>query len=388
MKNQILIMLFLGFIIFSCEEEPIGQIPLDNVPPGPVSNVQVENISGGAILTYTLPEDEDLLYVKGVYSLKEGMESEVKSSLYTDTLKIRGFGDTSPREVRLYAVDRSKNTSESVTVTVEPLTPPVLKIGETLKLVADFGGVAAYWENPERAEISVAILKKDENDEYVPLETFYSSMKEGTGAARGMDTLQGYFGIYVQDRWENQSEIKYDTLTPLFETQFDRLKFSNAHLPGDMPSAWGWVEQNLWDGNPNSGFHTANGSGVWPQSITIDLGQTGKISRVKVWQRPDTWLYQHGNVKHFEVWGAAELDASGSWDSWTMLMDCQGIKPSGLPLGEFSAEDQAWAMAGEEFINSPENPPVRYIRLKVLETWSGGDFFHMMEIEVYGDNRY
>lgn len=42
---------------------------------------------------------------------------------------------------------------------------------------------------------------------------------------------------------------------------------------------------------------------------------------------------------------------------------------------------------GEEFLNSPENPRVRYIRILVTENWSGGDFLHISEIEVFGDNR-
>jgi len=33
----------------------------ENIVPGPVSNVKVENVSGGAIITYTLPSVKDLL---------------------------------------------------------------------------------------------------------------------------------------------------------------------------------------------------------------------------------------------------------------------------------------------------------------------------------------
>jgi hypothetical protein len=68
-------------------------------------------------------------------------------------------------------------------------------------------------------------------------------------------------------------------------------------------------------------------------------------------------------------------------------MTCNSIKPSGLPLGQVSAEDKAWANAGEEFINSPMNPKVRYIRIKCLKTWSNGDFLHVSELQFYGDNR-
>lgn len=388
MKNNLfLLVISLGIIICSCDEEPIGQIPTDSLPPAPVSNVQVENIAGGALLTYTLPDNEDLLYVKAVYSLKDGVTSEVKASLYTDTLKIEGFGDMQARQVSVYAVDRSKNESESVQIAIEPLEPPVLTIGETLRLVEDFGGVHAYWENSDRAEVSIVITKTDHNEEYTPLEVFYTSLAVGEGAARGLDTLESYFATYVEDRWGNKSEIKYDTLVPLFEQQFDPANFKEVKLPNDVESAYGWVLSNIWDGTVgDQGFHTASG-GNWPQSFTIDLGVTGKVSRIKEYQRQNDWIYRHGNLKKFEVWGAATLDPSGSWDSWVKLMDCESVKPSGLPLGQYSSEDQTWAVSGEEFINSPENPPVRYIRILVTEDWSGGDFLHLSELEVFGDYR-
>ena len=117
-----------------------------------VSECNSEN-TRWAIITYTLPQDEDLLYVKAVYSLKEGVMSESRSSVYSDTLKVEGFGDTREREVKLIAVDRSKNESPEVVTKINPLEPPIAKIGETLDLIADFGGVQATWENPDRAEI-------------------------------------------------------------------------------------------------------------------------------------------------------------------------------------------------------------------------------------------
>ena len=100
MKHQItLFLIFILLLVVSCGEEPIGQIPIDNVAPGKVSDVKVKNVKGGAILTYKLPKDEDLLYVKAIYSLRDGIINEAKSSLYTDTLKLYGFGDTKPRQV-------------------------------------------------------------------------------------------------------------------------------------------------------------------------------------------------------------------------------------------------------------------------------------------------
>jgi hypothetical protein len=392
MKRIILTAFILAGILYACKEEPVGQQPVDSIAPGSVSNVTVENTPGGAKLTYTLPDDEDLLYVKAVYTRKAGEAvSESRTSLYKDTLKVEGFGDMQPHEVKVIAVDRSRNESDPVTVTIQPLEPEVSVIGKTLDLVADFGGVHAYWENKNRAEISVTILQ--ENDslmEYVPVETFYSSVAEGSGAARGMDTIPGKFGVFAQDHWGNRSEVRYFELTPIYETLFDRLKFRDASLPGDGPHyGGGWSLPNVWDGiwGQDQGYSSQGGTGIWPQSVTIDMGVLGQISRVRLHQRMGNYTFAEGNPRIFEIWGCKDLDPTGNWDSWTKLIDCESIKPSGLPLGENTNEDTAVARDGEDFINSPQNPKVRYIRIKVIRTWAGGDNFQLTEVEVFGDNR-
>ena len=390
MKNIVFLLFISSLMFISCKEEPIGQQPVDNIPPGLVTDIKVENIPGGAILTYKLPTDEDLLCVKAYYSLKKDTERSVTSSLYTDTLQIVGFGDTSPREIKVVAVDRSQNVSEPAFVTINPLEPPVITIGKSLRVVPDFGGIQAFWDNPTRHNISIVVLREDNNGEYVPIDTYYSSQREGNQTTRGMDTLEYKFGYFAQDRWENKSETKYDIITPFFETELNKNLFRAITLPNDEPTAWGWVLPNLWDGviSDGNGFHKDNNSPRWPQTVTIDLGTTAKISRIKTFQRQGTWIYQHGNPRLFEIWGSAEFDPTGDWENWIKLINCESIKPSGLPLGQYTSEDQEWAAAGEEFICSPENPPIRYLRMRVLETWSGGSFFHLSEIEVFGDDRF
>ena len=391
MKNKIILsVMTLGLITWSCSESPIGQQPIDSIAPGAVSNVNVKNIPGGAILSYTLPDDEDLLYVKAVYNLKEGL-AEAKSSLYTDTIKVVGFGDMEPREVSLIAVDRSRNESAPVKVTVNPEEPPVLTIGKTLDLVQDFGGVQGLWTNNNRDEVTVHIVRKDEYGDYQPLETFYTTVIEGSGAARGLDTIPMDFGIYVKDRWGNISPTLYKELTPMFETSFDKTKWSDAKLPNDIGEGAGWGMSRIWDGiyGPgDNGFSSPGGTGVWPQSITIDLGAVGKISRLLLYQRGDAYIFSEGNLKQFEVYGDTDLDPTGNWDSWTLLGTFESVKPSGLPLGQHSSEDDDVALvSGENFIMPLDVPPVRWIRIKVLRTWAGGDNFQIGELFVFGDNR-
>ncbi|MDR1981172.1 MAG: DUF4959 domain-containing protein [Tannerellaceae bacterium] len=384
MKKKIYIVWLIALCMTGCTEEKRPEIVINTEPPKPVTDVQVTNIPGGAILKYQLPDDEDLLYVKAAYSYKDGHQAEARSSLYCDSIKILGFGTEDVRTVELRAVDRSNNESAPVSATIQPLEPPVNTIGKTLELMPDFGGVHLYWKNPERAEISVILEKEDNNNEYIPVEIFYSTVVEGDAASRGMDTIPGNFRVYIQDRWENQSTVLEGTLTPLFEAQFDRLKFQALYIDGDEPTAWGWVLPQIFDGDLTTGFHTAQGTGRWPQWVTFDLGIKGKISRIKVWQRQEDWEFRHGNLKHFEIWGTNEVNQLADWDVWTMMIDCVSVKPSGLPMGQLSDEDRAAVAGGEEFICPPDMPAVRYLRLKALENWSGGDFFHIMEVEVYG----
>lgn len=391
MKNWIILFVIVaGFVAQSCSEPPVGQQPIDSTPPGPVSNVVVKNIPGGAILSYTLPDDEDLLYVKALYNLKGGV-AEAKSSLYNDTIKVLGFGDTEPREVSIIAVDRSRNESTPVKATVTPEEAPVITIGKTLHLIEDFGGVQGQWLNPNRDEVTVHIVKEDEYGDYQPLETFYTTVAEGKGAARGLDTIPGSFGIYVKDRWGNVCPTLYKELTPMFEISFDKNMWANAKLPNDIDDTQGWGMSRIWDGiyGPgDNGFSSPGGTGIWPQSITIDLGVLGKISRLQLFQRGSNYIFAEGNPKLFEVYGAKDYDPSGNWDSWTLLGSFESIKPSGLPLGQHSAEDDDVALtSGEDFIMPLDVPAVRWIRIKVLKTWAGGDNFQIGELFVYGDNR-
>jgi hypothetical protein len=386
-------MIVAGFFWYSCgEEEPVGQQPVDSVPPGKVSGVQITNIPGGAVLTYTLPEDEDLLYVKAVYT-RNGEICESRTSLYKDSLKVEGYGDTQSHEVKVIAVDRSRNESAPETVTIQPLEPEVITIGKTLDMEAYFGGVNIHWDNVNRAEISVTVLQNDEElMEDVAYETFYSSMVKGEGVIRELDTIPYEFGVYVQDHWGNRSEVKRFERIPLFETKFDPANFRDASLPGDGPHYGGGYQlSSIWDGNwgSDNSYSSQAGSGNWPNSITIDLGVAGKISRIRLHQRMGSYqTWGEGNPRNFEVWGCLNApDPSGSWDNWTKFMECESIKPSGLEGTEYTNEDISRAQDGEDFYNSDPTLVVRYLRLRVYRTWSGGDNMQIGEMEVFGDNR-
>src|SRR5690606_20252546 len=125
-----------------CKEE--GRLDyLDSNAPAPaqVTNVKVKSLPGEVLLTYDLPNDYNLSYVQAVYEIRPGLAREAKASVFSDTLKLDGFGDTSPYRVEIFSVGKNEKKSDPVVVEVTAETPPVKSVFETISLMETFGGV-------------------------------------------------------------------------------------------------------------------------------------------------------------------------------------------------------------------------------------------------------
>jgi len=376
-------------LLMACKEEELHK-PLSNdtVKPGVVSNVLIVNKSGAAKITYQIPNDNDLLYIKAEYEIRPGAMRQIKASYNADSLIVDGFGEAKPYQVKLYAVDKAENQSEPVTITVTPLTPPFVQTLNKLTLVDDFGGVNVQYDNVNEADIAIVVLTTDNNNEMQPAETYYTKAKSGAFSVRGYEPKLRRFGVYVRDKFGNTSPTIYKDINPFFETALDRFKFKAVVLPTDRPTAYNWPLEKLWDNSlaEDQGFHTAPGPGL-PLWFTIDLGVTAKLSRFKEFQRTvNDYAYRHGNMRKFEVWGTATLPAvdDGNFTGWTKMGQYESIKPSGLPDGR-TQEDINYAAAGEEFNIDINAPAVRYIRIKMLQNWANTDFVHLMELQFWGN---
>nr|WP_298714355.1 DUF4959 domain-containing protein [uncultured Chitinophaga sp.] len=157
-------------------------------PPGRVSNVQVQNINGAARISYSLPENKDLLYVKAVYEPRAGVSREVKSSFYNNFLVVDGFGDTRKHTVKLYAVSRSEVQSEPVEVVVEPKTPPVKLIRNSFVIREDFGGINVSFTNETKAEVAIIVMTPDSTGAMKEANVRYT--KAPTAAIPSADTMR------------------------------------------------------------------------------------------------------------------------------------------------------------------------------------------------------
>ena len=108
-------------LFYSCEEKQLEPIKLSKGKPDPVSDVIVMPAAGGAVLSFKLPADDDVLAVKAVYTISNGRQRESITSLYGDYVKIEGYNDTNEHEALLYTVSRSQELSDPVLVKFTPM---------------------------------------------------------------------------------------------------------------------------------------------------------------------------------------------------------------------------------------------------------------------------
>lgn len=376
------------FLTAGCKEEKIGPIGND-AAPAPVSNVAVENRPGGARISYTLPDDRNLLYVKATYQIREGVAKEAKASLYESEINIEGFPDTREYEVQLYSVSRGEHMSAPVTARIQPLTSPIEMVYKSLSFNATFGGINVKFRNETGANIVLTILTPDSANELTPAETYYTKSPEGSFAARGFDPVERTFGVFVRDRWNNHSDTAFVKLTPVFEEKLDKKKFREIHLATDTyeKHVVGRGMIDLWDdvwNNGSNAFHTKPNTGI-PQWFTFDLGVKARLSRFKFYHRAGgtTGAYYAGDPEIMEVWGSNDPNPDGTWNSWTLLAVCNSIKPSGAAIP--TAEDQQFATVnGEDFEFQADIPAVRYLRFRIMKVWGGVSYMYISEFTFWG----
>jgi hypothetical protein len=403
MKNIVylksIVWLFVFVTVLSCEEEP-GPQPLENNtnPPGMVTNLTVVNLKGKARITYTLPSDKDLLYVKANYTLENGTEMEVKASYYQNTMLLEGFRGGQDVNVEIRAVNRSEVGSEPLNATVSPLLAPIFDVFDSLETTADFGGLRVRAENTEEDDVAILVMTKNPVDDWEPIQnSIYTSRPDINQAIRGFEAEPKDFALVVRDRWQNVTDTLFTEITPLFETIIPISGYSGLRLANDQESYPENRVEYMWDnqfGWPRV-WLTFRGNSTQNHTVTVDMGTTAKLSRVRIWQYPENvggtqTYYYLGSLRYFRIWGASETpDPSGVFDDkWVLLGEYENIKPSSLPYGDQSNEDILTAQAGEDYEIPLEAPPVRYIRIQNLENWGGAESLAVAEMYMYGDPNY
>lgn len=385
---------------FSCKKIDSYNSPVseDKTKPGTVSNIKVENYDGGAYITYDLPKSQNVLYVKANYKINDQTSRQVKSSYYSDSIKVEGFAQSQDYEVTLRVVTRANVESDPVTVKVHPGKPVYQQVFPSLTMESDFGGANITAKNPLKKTIGIVVVDLTLQKPLL-ITQYYTDRESIEFNVRGYDIKQRKFGVYVTDNYGNVSDTLVKAINPIFETEINKLKFNTLPLNSDSKMYSNWGVPNLWDGNTDGSvppMHTDVGAGI-PGSVSFDMGQLVKLSRYKAWQQ-SAFAYTDGNPKKWVLWGAATPGSDITLPANSELGDVAGgwtqigtynspPPPSGnVPPTPATVADVEFVKPGFDFNVPFSAPAVRYIRIQALELWNPSiNFFIFQEMTFYGN---
>lgn len=389
--STIAIVLLLSFYLTGCREEGrIDHLDSSVVAPAAPTLVSVSSRPGGAVIRFSIPDDDNILGVMANY-MRNGKECWTQASRYTDSLVVEGYGNTDPQDVTLYSFAVNKKLSEGVKTTIIPLTPPVRSV--EFELSETFGGILVTLRNNlSETDLSAVLMidtllvdstKAASDIRWTDLHTFHTSSKEIKMPRRGIDPVKNIFGVYLRDRYGNYSDTLFKVLTPIEEIELPRSSFKNGNLPTDyLNYAEGnsnYRIENLWDGT-NTAFMATSHQGPIPQWFTIDLGYKASISRITKWPRANYELYSGTAPRTLEVWGSTNPNPDGSWDdTWHLLGKFEQFKPSGYgegsQVGTITDEDKdywynktEWELIPTDDVPDPYQV-VSYVRIKTTSTF-------------------
>jgi hypothetical protein len=384
-------------LVNSCNDEMGERKPIGSSSGTPlqVSEIQVKNRPGKATITYSLPADQGLLYVKASYTLSNGTKMDVKSSYYVDSLVVEGFADTNEHTILLYSVNRQGVSSEPVSVTVKPLEAPIWGILESINIRDAFGGYKLTAVNKTQEAIGILIMEKNVRKEWEVNNNLsvYTSTDSITSQRGGMDTLTRNYAIAIRDRWNNFTDTLYKEINPIYEVELNTANFRHFPLPGDPGQQPGAAVGNMWDkryGWPVAFSSLAAATLNVPSVVTVDMGISAKLS--KVWIRPfqelSSLYYGFTTLKNFELWGSSSPNLNGALDgSWTLLGTYELKKPSGIAGTTETPSDKEAAAAGFFYDIDLNAPKVRYLRIRCTKNWAGSCPQSVDELKVFGDPR-
>lgn len=419
--SNITIILLLAILPFlhSCQEEASSG---DTTPPRPITNVEFTALNGGGYFTYTIPEDEDFLYVRGEYTIDNGNVISKTSSVYADTLFIEGLGQVKEYEVKLYSVDRENNHSDPVIQRVTPLIPTTTAILETVSVQPGFSSLVVDWENEQR--LTVQIFVRITVGDRTVNQIYSSNLVKDRFIIPNLTGVPHQVSVHIRDTYDNETEdLNFGEITPYIDApltkstwtflrdellfgdkwdydsdpnpfeqvpypEYERLHQKDSFMNAPMSHVEGRIEK-FWDDEydyePVQNLNYFNtGQYGYPFSYYIDLGREVVASRFKIWQR-NAWgmLYTGENVEIFELWVSNDPDPSdGVLDDWELLGSYRIVQPSSV------IEANNEARAGHEFMIYPEEPqftrPFRYLRFKGIKQFGGGNSGCMSEITLFG----
>ena len=329
--SMALMLLTAAVVLGSCSED-------DDTSLTAVTNLTYEPTMGGAIIKFTAPKNNDLLYVKASYRNSLGNEVWRSTSIYDHQIEIDGLTDeTKTYPIYISAVDKWGGETKAEVISVQPGRSYINIINDNLKINPMCGGLSIVWMNPAGVDNQKDItLKNPGKQVYIVVDytdsanvtrTRYltSRLVNATAKVRGLFAGKYNVSFHVEDFSGNrttQSDVRLVDVPE--ETEF--VKFTEREDPVNgvvkdfvwklMPKpyttlqmAWEYNNEAIFDGiidsntkdtrnyagtacNASSnitGASTTYGSALpWDtedMDIVVDLGQIVSISRLKAWQR-------------------------------------------------------------------------------------------------------
>lgn len=391
------VLVIMGYVLFfaGCKKEGA-----DTIPPKPVSHVKVKALNGGALISYQLPDDHDLLYVKAEYTNSLGQDVFRASSRFSNTIEIDGFNDTLSHNVKIYCVDQHNNQSVPVEISVQPLISFIYLVQQSIQIKPDLGGVKINWQNPLEKTVFVYLYSNDNNQEKVHI--LSSSKAEEQFVIRGMDSVYYNFSTLVEDFNGNKTEKLYlDRVKPLFEEKIDKSSWTLVQSLSVNGNAWEGRTVNFWDdiidtkesAADNSYFiinrDNNGGSLNFPLDIVIDLNKNIILNRFVVWQRAywyiqgnngvsaDYYYYQNENLRSFKLY------ASNDKQTWLLLGSFDIGDPKDAN-GNIPASKIQEAIDGHHFELEQASDPFRYLKFSITSNYGSETNVYGSEITLYG----
>jgi hypothetical protein len=402
-------------LFISCDND-------DNVvstaPPGQITDVRFTPLHGGGYFLYSIPPDEDFLYVRAVYTLDNGQTISKTASVFTDTLFISGLGFAEEYLIRLYSVNRTGNQSEPVLKHITPLEPLPVAVLETVRIQNAFSSVVIDFEN-ESGQLVYVIAEVSVGSRQVT-RIFTSNLPIDREVITGLTGEPHNIRVAIRDTYENQTEwMDFGTFEPyidspiskrlwnhlrddlLYGDRWDHDFHPNPLLQRPFPeymdiwtqdsmrnAAASWYEARIyrfWNNDhdfspllnrdffltgavPNIGhaqfpfdggqIHFHNPAPHFPRSYFIDMGREIKASRLKIWQR-DWWSGFSPGARFFSY---QNINQFAIWISNDQTPE-DGILDDWEYVGTFEIfapashiERMVQARAGHEFLLFPDEP--------------------------------
>jgi hypothetical protein len=395
MKKQtykvLLFSIFILGIMIGCSKNE----ELDTRPPGMVSNITITPTNGGGIINYSLPTDDDLLYVKAVYENSQGEEVFRVSSKHNTSLEVNGLSQTSAVSVKLYVVDESENKSEAIEVDFIPLKSFIFLVQESIEITPDLGGVKISWNNIASKTVFVYVHILDGGNEIIRI--LSSNNAEESIFIRGLASTEMTFSTKVEDFDSNITELEEKgKYTPLFEEKIDKSTWTLVGSQSINGDAFEGRTVNFWDDivdtvetdSDNSYFIATRdnngGSLNFPLDIVIDFNKNVKIQRFKVWQRAYwyngggvTYHYQEENIKSFNLYSSIDSQ------TWNLLGEFDIGDPTGS-AGNIPTTAFQEAIDGHEFSLENTSEAFRYLKVQITSNYGSTQIAVGSEITLFG----